>query len=97
MFFTTSVLCLANEDKPHACSKNLDTHKDETATLEDADENKSHICFKTLDGNKDEAVTFKEFENYYGNDKQKFDGVDEDGNGTLSHDEYHGALGHGSL
>ena len=61
-----------------------------------ADENKDHVCFRVLDSNKDGNVTFQEFEKYYGNDQEKFNKADMDGDGKLTHDEYHHLLGHGS-
>ncbi len=41
-------------------------------------------------------MTFEEFEAFYGKDKEKFNGIDLDKNGKLSHDEYHKSLGHGA-
>jgi len=61
-----------------------------------ADENKDHVCFRVLDSNKDGMVTFHEFEQFYENDKEKFNEADVDKDGKLTHDEYHNILGHGS-
>ena len=61
-----------------------------------ADENKDHVCFRVLDSNKDGMVTFHEFEQFYKNDKEKFNEADVDKDGKLTHDEYHNILGHGS-
>ena len=61
-----------------------------------ADENKDHVCFRVLDLNKDGMVTFQEFEQFYENDKEKFNEADVDKDGKLTHDEYHNILGHGS-
>lgn len=61
-----------------------------------ADENRNHICFRVLDTDRDGMVTFQEFEQAYGNDKEKFNLADEDKDGKLTHDEYHDLLGHGS-
>ena len=61
-----------------------------------ADEDKDHVCFRVLDSNKDGIVTFQEFETVYGSDKEKFQKADTDKSGGLTHDEYHGILGHGS-
>lgn len=60
-----------------------------------ADENKGHVCFRVLDSNKDGMVTFHEFEQFYENDKKKFNEADVDKDGKLTHDEYHYILGHG--
>ena len=67
-----------------------------STTLCSADEEKGHICFNTVDINKDSKVTFEEFAVYFGNNKVKFNKVDQDGDGRLSHDEYHESLGHGT-
>ena len=61
-----------------------------------ADESKDHVCFRVLDSNEDGMVTFHEFEQYYENDKEKFNKADVDKDGKLTHDEYHSILGHGS-
>ena len=61
-----------------------------------ADEEKGHICFNTVDINKDSKVTFEKFAVYFGNDEVKFNKIDRDGDGKLSHDEYHEFLGHGA-
>ena len=61
-----------------------------------ANEKKDHVCFRVLDSNKDGVVTFDEFEKFYKNAKAKFNKADVDKNGKLTHDEYHGILGHGS-
>ena len=56
---------------------------------------KNHICFKIIDADKDGEVTFQEFKQYFDNAKEKFSAVDLNGDGNLSHDEYHQSLGHG--
>jgi Ca2+-binding EF-hand superfamily protein len=61
-----------------------------------AEEKKGHPCFRQIDADRDGAVTFEEFEAFYGKDKEKFNGIDLDKNGKLSHDEYHKSLGHGA-
>lgn len=60
------------------------------------DEPKDHVCFSILDADGDGRVTFAEYNAYYKDDRQGFDAADTDGNGTLSHDEYHDRLGHGA-
>ena len=62
-----------------------------------ADEEKDHVCFRALDADKDDMVTFQEFEKFYGNEKKRFIAADKDGDGKLTHDEYHDSLGHGSM
>lgn len=47
-----------------------------------------HICFKRIDSNHDNIATFQEFEKFYGNDPGKFQKMDQDNNGKLTHDEY---------
>lgn len=59
-------------------------------------EKKDHVCFRSIDSDKDEIVTLQEFAKIFGEDKAKFEEIDLNGDGTLSHDEYHEALGHGS-
>lgn len=59
-------------------------------------ERPDHVCFRRIDTNHDGNVTFKEFAVYYGKDKAKFKKADADGNGLLTHDEYHDFLGHGA-
>ena len=61
-----------------------------------AEEKKGHVCFRQIDANRDGAVTFEEFEVFYGKDKEKFNSIDLDKDGRLSHDEYHKSLGHGA-
>jgi Ca2+-binding EF-hand superfamily protein len=61
-----------------------------------AEEEKGHICFKTIDANKDDRVTFEEFVEYLGEDREKFTRVDQNGDGELTHEEYHVSLGHGA-
>ena len=67
-----------------------------SAALSLADEKKDHICFRALDSDKDDLVTLQEFEKAYGNEKEKFIAADTDKDGKLTHEEYHGMLGHGS-
>ena len=61
------------------------------------DEEKNHICFKSIDADKDGKVYFQEFKKYFGDDEIKFEEIDLNGDGYLSHDEYHQSLGHGAL
>jgi Ca2+-binding EF-hand superfamily protein len=67
-----------------------------TAALCGADEQKDHVCFRIIDSNKDGKVTIQEFEKFFADDEDKFNNADLDKDGTLSHDEYHAILGHGS-
>ena len=55
-----------------------------------------HICFRRIDADQDGKVSLKEFAVYYGEDKDKFKAADTDGDGRLTHDEYHDFLGHGA-
>jgi hypothetical protein len=41
-------------------------------------------------------VTYQEFEKVFGNDKAKFQAIDDNNDGILSHSEYHKSLGHGA-
>jgi len=59
-------------------------------------EEKSHICFRAIDADRDGKVTFKEFKDFFGDDKVKFDAIDLNNDGKLSHEEYHKTLGHGA-
>ena len=61
-----------------------------------ANEEKKHICYRMIDSDKDGKVTFQEFKKYFGDDIEKFKAIDLNSNGTLSHDEYHKSIGHGS-
>lgn len=61
-----------------------------------ANEEKKHICFKFVDENKDGKVTFQEYKKFFDYDKGRFDAIDLNGDGILSHDEYHRSLGHGA-
>ena len=61
-----------------------------------AGEEKHHICFKIVDADKNGKVTFQEFKHFFDNDKEKFAAIDLNGDGNLSHDEYHQSLGHGA-
>ncbi len=61
-----------------------------------ANEEKGHICFRVIDADNDNKVTFQEFEKYFGKEQEKFKAIDLDKNGTLSHDEYHKSICHGS-
>ena len=60
-------------------------------------EKRDHVCFRIVDADKDGIVTLQEFTKILGDDKLKFDEVDLNNDGKLTHDEYHQALGHGSL
>ena len=62
-----------------------------------SDEKKEHICFRSVDADQNGMLTFQEFVKMFGDDKVKFDKVDLNDDGKLSHEEYHQALGHGSL
>lgn len=66
------------------------------AGLAVAGEGGDHICFRRVDTDKDGIVTFKEFAVHYGKDEKKFKAADANGDGQLTHDEYHGFLGHGA-
>ena len=66
------------------------------AVLSLADENRGHVCFRVVDGNHDGRVTLDEFAVVYGQDAEPFRQADVDGDGTLTHDEYHAFLGHGA-
>lgn len=59
-------------------------------------EKKDHVCFRLIDADKDGIVTLKEFTKVFGDNQLKFEEVDLNEDGQLSHDEYHQALGHGS-
>ena len=52
------------------------------------DSEEDHICFKQVDSDKNDIATFKEFEKFYGNDPEKFQKMDQDNDGKLTHDEY---------
>ena len=63
-----------------------------------AAEDAPHKCFNSVDLDHDGNLTPAELlEAYPGLDRKYFDGLDRDANGLLNHDEYHHALGHGSL
>ena len=59
-------------------------------------EKKDHICFRVIDADKDGKVTFQEFAKVFGDDKEKFAATDLNGDGRITHDEYHQSLGHGA-
>ena len=59
-------------------------------------EKKGHICFRAIDADNDGTVTFQEFNKIFGENKKQFDEIDLNGDGKLSHDEYHESLGHGA-
>ena len=61
-----------------------------------AKEEKDHICFRVVDKDKDGKVTFQEFMKVFGEDKKKFEAIDLNDDGNLTHDEYHQSLGHGA-
>ena len=61
-----------------------------------AGQEKKHICFKIIDADRDGKVTFQEFEQFFDDAKDKFASIDLNGDGILSHDEYHQSLGHGA-
>ena len=60
-----------------------------------AKEGSDHVCFRRIDADRDGKVTMKEFAVHYSHDEKKFKAADRDGNGLLTHDEYHEFLGHG--
>lgn len=63
-----------------------------------ADEDKPHLCFSKLDADGDGKVTLAEFQAGYPKlGEAKFRELDKDADNFLDHDEYHDALGHGSL
>lgn len=63
-----------------------------------ADGGKSHICFRTLDADHNARVTWDEFHKGYPDyDRDKYQALDIDRDGELSHEEYHLALDRGSL
>ena len=55
-----------------------------------------HVCFTVVDADKDSKVTIKEYEKRFSKDNEKFNEYDKDGNGVLTHDEYHVAIGGGA-
>jgi hypothetical protein len=55
-----------------------------------------HICFRRIDADQDGKVTFEEFAAHYGKDEATFKAGDANGDGWLTHDEYHDFLGHGA-
>ena len=59
-------------------------------------EKRDHICFRLVDADKDGIVTLQEFTKIFSDEKLKFEEVDQNNDGKLSHDEYHQAIGHGS-
>jgi hypothetical protein len=61
-----------------------------------ATEGAGHICFQRVDANQDGVATFEEFAAHYGKEEKKFKACDTDGDGKLTHDEYHDFLGHGA-
>ena len=61
-----------------------------------AGEKADHVCFRRIDTDQDGKVSFKEFAVHYGADEGKFKAVDGNGDGILTHDEYHDFLGHGA-
>ena len=63
-----------------------------------AGEEQPHKCFSSVDLDHDGKLTPAELHQAYpGLDQDYFKGLDQDDNGLLNHDEYHDALGHGSL
>jgi Ca2+-binding EF-hand superfamily protein len=50
------------------------------------DEN--HICFSQIDKNQDGEATPEEISKYYPKQKELFTKMDQDKNGTVSHEEY---------
>lgn len=63
-----------------------------------ADGGKSHVCFRTLDADHNSRVTWDEFHHGYPDyDRDKYQALDVDRDGELSHEEYHRALERGYL
>lgn len=63
-----------------------------------SDESEPHICFRSVDRDQDDRITPAELKASYPDLKDSvFAELDKDGDNLLSHDEYHWALGHGSL
>jgi Ca2+-binding EF-hand superfamily protein len=60
------------------------------------DEKKNHVCFRSVDADKNGKVTYQEFQEVFGNNKEKFQAIDGNRDGVLSHSEYHKSLGHGA-
>jgi len=57
-----------------------------------------HICFSRVDADGDGMVTAAEFKKAYPEKGDEFIAkLDKNQDGKLDHDEYHEALGHGSL
>jgi hypothetical protein len=52
------------------------------------DHGEGHVCFYSIDADRDEVVSFKEFSAVFGDDKKIFDAMDQDKDGSLTHDEY---------
>ncbi len=52
------------------------------------DQAEGHICFKRIDADHDGIVTFEEFKLFFGDDKEKYKIMDQDSDGSLTHDEY---------
>jgi hypothetical protein len=50
------------------------------------DEN--HICFTRVDDNVDDKVTPEELRKFYPKDKALFEKIDQDKDGSISHEEY---------
>jgi Ca2+-binding EF-hand superfamily protein len=61
-----------------------------------ASQDAGHICFQSIDANQDGVATFEEFAAHYGKDEKQFNACDTNGDGRLTHDEYHDFLGHGA-
>ena len=55
-----------------------------------------HICFHRIDADRNGKVTFQEFADHYDKAEKKFSSADKNGDGVLTHDEYHDFLGHGA-
>ncbi len=56
-----------------------------------ADDNghdENYICFKRIDGNHDDKVTSEEFNKFFPEDKNLFEKIDQDKDGSISHDEH---------
>ena len=60
-----------------------------------AEQEPDHICFRKIDTDRNGTVTRSELAVYYGEDDKKFKSADGNADGVLTHDEYHGYLGHG--
>lgn len=47
-----------------------------------------HICFMRIDSNHDDKVTPEELKKFFPDDQTLFEKIDQDKDGSISHDEY---------